>query len=159
MHYSKKCTIHSRTGMTFCSQVTSPTVTDDSRWAWVSEQSRPGRATAKPHINLIYLCCSSAPDPATHSLTDEHTHTQKQNISKIKTQPRAETDTNTHTNTFLKHSQTHVNRCCTHAYRVRPHISTKVPSTEQFYAVDEMCKIILKLTKVNHTKPTKPEVR
>lgn len=54
----------------FCSQVAFPTAAVDS--GWQCQESRPGQATVKPHINLIYLCRSSSPDPATHSLSDEH---------------------------------------------------------------------------------------
>lgn len=55
----------------FWSQVASPTVTADSRWQ--CQESTPDQATVKPHINLIYLCHGSSPDPATHSLSDKHT--------------------------------------------------------------------------------------
>ena len=41
---------------TFFSQVTAPTVAIDSRW-----QGQESQTTVKPHINLMYLCCSLSP--------------------------------------------------------------------------------------------------
>lgn len=39
----------------------------------MNKESKQGEATVKPCINLVYLCHSSSPGHATHSLSDEHT--------------------------------------------------------------------------------------
>lgn len=53
---------------TFFSQVTSPTVAVDSRW-----QCQESQTTVKPHINLMYLCCSLSPDSHTLGVPVEKT--------------------------------------------------------------------------------------
>lgn len=83
----------------FCSQVTAPTVAADS--GWQCQDSRPAQAAAKPHINLIYPCRSSSPDPVTrspsiHAGRNTSAHTQnKTTDSTHNTQSRIHLNTNT----------------------------------------------------------------